>query len=340
MFRLIVCSCVLLAGTAWSAGFLPQDGTRGRIENPDLTDQEFDIRTAKGVARVAWDGNTQLSTKKMSHDLGALSSRGQDATILLGSGWKAELQEGRIRASRGYIYSGRGELKQALPSIESPRISGVLKRTSDDGRRAELTVGKHTFQVEVSERPSFVFVAPTVPEAVFRTTDDVKIYGEVVGNTFVANKLEFYSGDWKRPSVEKKEAPPKPEAQAGLSYREKPTTIRHKPAASTGTGFSKDLTESFRVLPQPAQVKQNTELFDQYLPPDMRRDREGHWGREGGHHQRFRRSRDSERYEEQREERAREVRAREAEVRERARMAQEAGERGGKRPEPIQRDRE
>jgi hypothetical protein len=283
---------------------------------------------------VAWDGNTKLSTKKLAHDLIALSSRGQDATILLGSGWKADLQEGRIRASRAYIYSGRGDLKPALPTLESAQITGVLKRTSDDGKQAELTVGQRTFQVEVSDRPSFVFVAPTVPEAVFRTTDDVRIFGELVGNTFVANKLEFYSGNWKKPSVTKKEAPPEPEVKGGLMYREKPDSIRHKPAASTGTGFSKDLSESFRVLPQPAQVKQNTELFDEFLPADLRPRDDHDWDR--GNRNRYRRSRDVERYEENLEERRQEVRAREAEVKERARAAQERGERAGKRPEGVE----
>lgn len=313
----------LLACSNWAAGYLPADGTRGRIENPDLRDREFDIRTAKGVGRVAWDGDTTLSTKKMAHDLIALSSGGQDATILLGPGWKADLKEGRIRASRAYIYSGRGEMKPTLPTLENDRISGVLKRTSADGKAAELAVGQYKFQVEISEHPSFVFIAPTVPEAVFRNTDDVRIYGELVGRTFIANKLEFYSGDWKKPSVEKREAPPKPEAQAGLSYREKPKTIHHKPAASTGTGFSKDLLESFRVLPQPAQVKQNTELFDQFLPAHMRgRDNNN---RGGNQDTRYRRSRQSEDYERQREDRKAEVRAREAEVKERARAAQAGG---------------
>jgi hypothetical protein len=324
MIRFALILSILLTGTVWAANYLPADGTRGRIENPDLTDREFNIRTAQGVGRVAWDGDTTLNTKKMSHDLSALSSRGQDATIILGPGWRADLKEGRIKASRGYIYSGRGDVKPALPTLESGRITGVLKRLDDDGTQAEMTVGQHKFQVQVSERPSFVFIAPTVPEAVFRTTDDVRIYGELVGSTFVANKLEFYSGDWKKPVVEKREAPPKPAASAGLSYREKPKTIRHKPVASTGTGFSKDLTESFRVLPQPAQVKQNTELFDQFLPAHMRGRDNDNWNHNGG--QRFRRSRQSEDYERRQEERRVEVKAREAEVRERARAAQAAGD--------------
>lgn len=320
MIRFTTLFAISFAGTVLAAGYLPTDGTRGRIENPNLADQEFNLRTAKGLARVAWDGNTALSTKKMSHDLTALSARGQDATLILGPGWKADLKEGRITASRGYIYAGRGDLKPSLPTLESGRITGVLRRTSDDGSTAELTVGTHKFQVEVAAHPSFVFIAPTVPEAVFRTTDDVRIYGELVGSTFVAKKLEFYSGDWKKPVVEKREEPPAPEATAGLSYREKPTTIRHKPVASTGTGFSKDLSESFRVLPQPAQVKQNTELFDEFLPADMQR-RNDDWNRDGG--QRYRPSRESEDYERRQEERRAEVKAREAAAKERARAAQQ-----------------
>ncbi|MFT5129311.1 MAG: hypothetical protein ACI8W8_002933 [Rhodothermales bacterium] len=323
MIRFVLFSLSLIAFSSWGAGFLPTDGTRGRIENPDLHDQEFDIRTMKGVGRVAWDGNTTLSTKKMSHDLTALSSRGQDATIILGPGWKAELKEGRVKASRGYIYSGRGNMKPALPTLESGRITGVLSRTNDSGTQAELVVDQHKFQVEISERPSFVFIFPTVPEAGFRNTDDVRIFGELVGSTFVANKLEFYSGDWKKPVVEKREAPPKPEATQGLAHREKPDSIRHKPVASTGTGFSKDLSESFRVLPQPAQVKQNTELFDQFLPPEMRGRNNDNWGHNGS--TRFRRSSQDDEYDRRREERAAEVRAREAAVRERARAAQAGG---------------
>ena len=243
------------------------NGSRGKILSFDSDTGRMTVKTIKGEMTVRYYDRTTIIERKMKGDLSDIAEGGQDAIFLLGSNWREDLEAGVVRAQRGYVLHTKGEQKARLPSLEDGRIVGVL--TADEtGRKGTLTIEDKSYDVQVADRASFIFVQPTVAAGILRQSDDVRVFGGVTGGEFVATKLEFQTGNWKPVEVTAKKVV---EKQVTTSPRlAEPERIRHKPAESTGTGFSRDLRDGFEKLPAPAQAKINEDLFDEFNQQNKR----------------------------------------------------------------------
>jgi hypothetical protein len=252
--------CSLLAITALSAHPL-SNGSRGKVLSYDSDIGRMTVKTAAGEMTVRFYERTTVVEKKMKRDLADVTDSGQDAIFLLDANWRSEVEAGVIHARRGYVLHTRGEQKARQPSLEDSRIVGVLT-VNETGKRGSLQVNEKTFKVEVDDNASFIFVQPTVAAGILRQSDDVRVFGGVSDGEFVATKLEFQTGDWKPLDLtEKKEVKKEVRTAAHLA---EPEQVRHAPAESTGTGFSRDLRASFEKRPEPAQAKINENLFDEF----------------------------------------------------------------------------
>jgi hypothetical protein len=116
--------------------------------------------------------------------------------------------------------------------------------------------------VQVVSGASFIFMQPTVVAGILRQSDDVRVFGGVTGGEFVAIKLEFHTGDWKPVDITRKVVRKKEITTA--AHLAEPERIRHAPAQSAGTGFSRDLKSTFEKRPGPAQAKVNENLFQEF----------------------------------------------------------------------------
>ncbi|MFT5126487.1 MAG: hypothetical protein ACI8W8_000081 [Rhodothermales bacterium] len=265
---------VVLSLLGVSALAAPQltSGSRARVVSYDADTGRMTVKTADGETTVRWYDRTTVTEKKLRHDFRDVSESGRDAILLLGANWRADLESGVIRASRGYVLHTRGEQKARLPSLEDGRIVGILS-ANEAGTEGTLRVEEKTIKVEVAPGASFIYVQPTVAAGILRQSDDVRVFGGTTGGEFVATKLEFQTGDWK-PLDLTREVTHKQEATT-VAHLVEPTRVRHAPAESTGTGFSRDLKSSFEKRPEPASVKINENLFKEFNAANGNNNRRG-----------------------------------------------------------------
>jgi hypothetical protein len=246
----------------WALAAPPlSNGTRGKVMSYDGDTGRMTVKTVDGEMTVRWYDRTTIIEKKLKHDLADVPSSGSDAIFLLGANWREDLESGFIRASRGYVLRTRGEQKARLPSLEDGRIVGILTG-NEAGNEGTLQVDEKTYKVQVAPRASFIHVQPTVATGILRQSDDVRVFGGVTGGEFVATKLEFQTGDWKPVEVTRKVV--REEEITTAARLAEPERIRHAPAESTGTGFSRDLRATFEKRPEPAKAKINENLFKEF----------------------------------------------------------------------------
>jgi hypothetical protein len=228
------------------------DGVRGKVLSYNTDGQNFTIRDAKGAEhRLRWTSASKLADKKRRTDFSSVANRGQDASFLLGYGWRDALANKELKVQRGYLYNTQGEKKTRLPNTESAVITGVLRPTGDDS--GILTVNGTEYTVTAQPNSSFISVQPTIAASIFRSTEDVRIWASRIDGEFFVHQMEFYSGDW--PST--KAPPPKPKQTitSGLPGHELPKEIRHAPAEAKGNGFTRTISKDFGgTLPKAAKV--------------------------------------------------------------------------------------
>jgi hypothetical protein len=243
--------CILFLTLLSHAGEL--DGLRGKVISYDADEQRFVVDGNDGKEySLRWTSASKLADKKRSDDFANVASRGQDASFLLGYSWRAELEAGKITAQRGYLYDSKGAKKARMPDVESAVITGVLRPDGD--RAGTLLVNDREFAVVVAPEASFVSLRPTIASAIFRSTEDVRVWASRIDGEFLVHKVEFYSGDW--PSQEPPSPKPRPPVAAGLPGQDPPKEIRHEPAIATGNGFTRTISKTFEGgLPKAANVK-------------------------------------------------------------------------------------
>ena len=262
----IILTLFLLTATLLQAQEI--NGLRGKVLSYDTDEQRFVIRSADGKEHtLRWTSASKLADKKRMTDFANVANAGQDAAFLLGYGWRQAIEAGKISAQRGYLYDTNSEKKARLPDTESAVISGVLRATSDHS--GILTVNDREFAVDVVENPSFISIRPTIPNAIFRSTEDVRVWASRIDGELLVHKVEFYSGDWPNP----KAAPQKSEktVRSGTPSREPPKEIRHAPATATGNGFTRTISKDFGgTLPKAANVTRRRTNNNNYRDRDNR----------------------------------------------------------------------
>jgi hypothetical protein len=225
---------------------------RATVLDYNVDGQNFSIRAADGKEyRLRWTSASKLANKTRKTDFSGIPNRGQDASFLLGYGWRQALEDKQIDVQRGYLYQTTNEKKPHLPNAESTVISGVLRPNGAD--KGTLVVNGQEYAVSVLPNSSFVTVAPTIASAIFRNTEDVRIWASRLDGEYFVHQVEFYSGDW--PSHKKTPAAPKKTVSAGLHRLDPPRVINHAPATAKGNGFTREISKDFDgTLPKAANV--------------------------------------------------------------------------------------
>ncbi|MFT5129575.1 MAG: hypothetical protein ACI8W8_003200 [Rhodothermales bacterium] len=224
---------------------------RGTVLEYNVDGQNFRIRaTDRKEYRLRWNVASKLSDKKRTANFSGIENRGQDVSFLLGYGWREQLESKKISVQRGYIYNTQGAKKARLPNAESAVITGILRPNGDDS--GTLLVNGQEFAVSLEPQAVLVATSPTIAAAIFRITDDVRIWASRLDGEFFVHQMEFLSGDW--PAVKKAPPRPKQNVSAGLPGHDTPREINHAPATATGNGFTRTISKELGALPQAANV--------------------------------------------------------------------------------------
>lgn len=217
-------------------------GLRGKVVSYDTANQRFVLRAADGEEySFRWTAASKLADKTRVTDFRNIAGDGRDVSFLLGYTWRQVLAEGKIWAQRGYVHDSQGERNARLPDEDSAVITGILRPSGSKG--GTLVVDNREFEVKIGADPSFISIRPTIPSAIFRSTDDVRVWASRINGELMVHQVEFYSGDW--PTKETPPPKPKPRITAGLPGHDPPKEVNHEPVIATGNGFTRTISKTF-----------------------------------------------------------------------------------------------
>jgi hypothetical protein len=227
------------------------NGLRGTVLNYDVSSQKFSMRGVDGKEYdLRWTGGTTLISKKLTRDFANVAEGGQDASFLLGYTWRSATTTKEFDAQNALLYNTHGEKKARLPDSESSVITGILRPNGP--KAGTLTVNGEQFAVRVQAQSQIVSTQQTIPEAIFRSTSDLRIWAKPGVDELLLYRVEFLTGNW--PKAKSPPAPVKQTATAGMPGHDPPKYIEHDPAIAEGPGFRRKI-QALGPLVVPKAVK-------------------------------------------------------------------------------------